>query len=42
MIFDSVKVFQRAFAPHAAGIMAHVANYTTIPPTFQISEISSG
>lgn len=40
--FDSVEDFQQAFAPHAEEIMADVANYTTIVPTFQISEVTSG
>ncbi|NMO04683.1 EthD family reductase [Gordonia sp. TBRC 11910] len=37
--FDSVEAFQGAFAPHAEEILADVANYTNIEPTFQISEI---
>jgi uncharacterized protein (TIGR02118 family) len=39
--FDSVEAFQQAFAPHAEEILADVANYTTIPATFQISEVRS-
>jgi uncharacterized protein (TIGR02118 family) len=37
--FDSVEAFQAAFAPHADEIFADVPNYTTIEPTFQISEV---
>jgi uncharacterized protein (TIGR02118 family) len=39
LLFDSVEAFQVAFAPHAAAIMADVANYTTIEPVVQISEV---
>lgn len=37
--FDSVEAFRNAFAPHAAEILADVANYTQIEPIFQISEV---
>lgn len=37
--FDSVEAFRGAFAPHAQEILADVANYTNIEPTFQISDI---
>ena len=39
MLFDSVAAFEAAFGPHAREIMADVANYTTIRPSVQISEI---
>ena len=37
--FDSVEVFQAAFAPHAAEIMADIPNYTSIEPVIQISDL---
>ena len=39
LLFDTVESFQAAFAPHAAAIMANVANYTAIQPVIQISEV---
>jgi len=39
LYFDSLEAFQKAFAPHAAAIMADIPNYTNIQPTIQISEI---
>lgn len=39
--FNSVEAFQDAFAPHAEEILADVANYTNIEPTFQISEVKA-
>jgi len=39
LLFESIEAFQSAFAPHAAGIMADIANYTSIQPTIQISEV---
>jgi uncharacterized protein (TIGR02118 family) len=38
--FDSVETFQSAFAPHAAEIMADIANYTNAQPVIQISEVA--
>lgn len=40
--FDSVPVFQAAFGPHAAEILADIPRYTSIQPVVQISEIKSG
>lgn len=37
--FESVEAFQAAFAPHTAEILGDVANYTTITPAMQISEV---
>ncbi len=39
LYFDSVSAFEAAFAPHAATIMADIANYTNIQPVIQISEV---
>ena len=39
LLFDSIEAFQGAFAPHAAAIMADAANYTTVEPVVQISEV---
>ena len=39
LYFDSLEAFQKAFAPHAAAIMADIPNYTNIQPTIQISEV---
>lgn len=39
LLFESVEAFQAAFGPHSAEIMADVANYTTIQPMIQISEV---
>lgn len=39
---DSVESFQAGFAPHAAEIMADIANYTDLAPTIQISEVVLG
>lgn len=41
LLFESLEAFQAAFAPHAAGLMADVPNYTNIEPVIQISEIKS-
>jgi uncharacterized protein (TIGR02118 family) len=35
----SMAIFQEAFAPHRAEIVADVANYTDISPILQFSEI---
>jgi uncharacterized protein (TIGR02118 family) len=39
---DSVETFQGGFGPHAAEILADVANYTDITPVMQISEVVVG
>jgi uncharacterized protein (TIGR02118 family) len=39
LLFESVESFQAAFAPHSKEIMADIANYTSIQPTIQISEV---
>ena len=39
LLFDSVEAFQAAFSPHAAEILADVANYTTIQPIIQVSDV---
>ncbi|HWI26492.1 MAG TPA: EthD family reductase [Stellaceae bacterium] len=39
LLFDSVEAFQKAMAPHAAEVMADVANYTSIEPVLLISEV---
>ncbi|KAF0192852.1 MAG: ethyl tert-butyl ether degradation EthD [Gammaproteobacteria bacterium] len=39
LYFDSVEAFQTAFEPHAASILGDIPNYTSIPPTIQISEV---
>ena len=36
---DSVASFQAAFGPHAAEILADIANYTDLQPVMQISEV---
>ncbi|HVU25644.1 MAG TPA: EthD family reductase [Opitutus sp.] len=37
--FESIAAFQTAFGPHADEITADIANYTTITPLVQISEV---
>jgi uncharacterized protein (TIGR02118 family) len=39
---DSVESFQAGFGPHAAEIMADIANYTDLAPVMQISEVVVG
>ena len=39
LLFDSVDSFQKAFGPHADGIMGDIPNYTDIQPTIQINEV---
>ncbi len=39
LLFDTVELFQAAFAPHAAAIMADIPNYTAIQPVIQISDV---
>jgi uncharacterized protein (TIGR02118 family) len=40
LLFDSVEVFQRDFAPHAAEIMGDIPNYTNTQPVIQISQVT--
>ena len=42
LFFDSVESHQAAFGPHAAEIMADIANYTDRRPVVQISEVVVG
>jgi uncharacterized protein (TIGR02118 family) len=37
--FDSVEAFLAAFGPHAAEIQKDIANYSSVAPVIQISEI---
>jgi uncharacterized protein (TIGR02118 family) len=39
LLLDSVEDLQKAFGLHAETIMADIANYTTIEPIIQISEV---
>jgi uncharacterized protein (TIGR02118 family) len=39
LLFESADAFQWAFEPHAQTIMADIANYTSIKPLIQISEV---
>lgn len=39
---ESVDSFQAGFGPHAAEIMADIANYTDVAPVVQISEVVVG
>jgi uncharacterized protein (TIGR02118 family) len=39
---DSAEAFDAAFGPHAAEIMADIANYTDLTPTIQYSEVVVG
>lgn len=39
LTFESVEVFQTAFAAHAAEIMSDIPKYTSIEPTIQISDV---
>lgn len=39
---DSVADFEAGFGPHAAEILADVANYTDLAPQLQISEVVVG
>ena len=39
---DSVESFQAGFGPHAAEIVADIANYTDVAPVIQISEVVVG
>ncbi len=37
--FDSVESFQQAFAAHAAEIQNDIANYSSVAPVIQISDV---
>lgn len=37
--FDSVEAFQSAFGPHAPAIQKDIANYSSVPPVIQISDV---
>lgn len=37
--FDSVDAFQKAFGPHASEIQNDIANYSSVPPVIQISDV---
>jgi uncharacterized protein (TIGR02118 family) len=37
--FDSVEAFQTAFGPHASAIQNDVANYSSVPPIIQVSDV---
>jgi uncharacterized protein (TIGR02118 family) len=39
LLFDSIEAFQRAWAPHAAAIVADVPHYTNTQPTLQVSDV---
>ncbi len=39
---ESLASFQAGFGPHAAEIMADIANYTNVTPVVQISEVVVG
>jgi uncharacterized protein (TIGR02118 family) len=40
--FDSVEAFQTAFGPHAADIQNDIANYSSVAPVIQISDVKVG
>ncbi|MFS8435557.1 EthD family reductase [Xanthomonas campestris pv. campestris] len=39
---DSVEAFNGSFGPHAAEILADIANYTDLAPVMQISDVVVG
>lgn len=39
LTFESVEIFQSAFAPNAEKILADIPNYTNVQPSIQISEV---
>lgn len=40
--FASLEAFQTAFGPHAATIQSDIANYSSVPPVVQISDVKLG
>ncbi len=40
--FDSVEAFQAAFGPHASNIQNDIANYSSVAPVIQISDVKVG
>ena len=40
--FDSVEAFQSSFGPHAADIQKDIANYSSVAPVIQISDVKIG
>ena len=40
--FDSVEAFQQAFGPHASDIQNDIANYSSVQPVIQISDVKVG
>ena len=39
LLFESLDVFQAAFAQHSSAILADIPNYTNAQPTIQISQV---
>jgi uncharacterized protein (TIGR02118 family) len=39
LLFESVDVFQAAFAQHSDAILADIPNYTNTQPTVQVSQV---
>ncbi|MGC3991649.1 MAG: EthD family reductase [Chthoniobacteraceae bacterium] len=39
MTFESIEVFQEAFAPHAQTILSDIPNFTDLQPIMMIGEI---
>ena len=40
--FESMEAFQAVFPPHAAAVMADLANFTNVQPSIQFSEVRLG
>ena len=40
--FDSVEAFQAAFGPHAAEVQNDIANYSSVAPIIQVSDVKMG